>query len=53
MDTVELIKILLEYKPSDILRERKEELSELIPEFKACFNFSSVPIDVCTFCSNC
>ena len=39
MNTVELIKILLEYKPSDILRKRKEELVELIPEFKACFNF--------------
>ena len=39
MTTEELFEILLEDKPSTILRERKEELFELIPELRECNEF--------------
>lgn len=39
MTVVELIDILLEDKPSTKLREKKEELIELIPEIKECDGF--------------
>ena len=40
MNTEELIKILLEYKPSEELRNRKDELFTLIPELKTCYKFN-------------
>lgn len=39
MTVNELFEILLEDKPSDVLRERKEELFELIPELRVCDGF--------------
>lgn len=39
MDYLELQSILLDDKPSKELRERKEELKELIPEIEASFDF--------------
>lgn len=39
MSIEELFEILITDKPSDILRKRKEELFELIPELEACNDF--------------
>lgn len=39
MDYNELQRILVEDKPSTILRDRREELAELIPEMKETFDF--------------
>ena len=39
MTTIELFEILLEDKPSTTLRERKEELFDLIPELRVCDGF--------------
>jgi tRNA nucleotidyltransferase (CCA-adding enzyme) len=39
MRYIELVDILLEEEPSVKLRERKDELGLLIPEFKKCFDF--------------
>jgi len=44
MDFEELQKILLMDKPSKVLRERREELGKLIPEFKETFDFDQQTI---------
>ncbi len=44
MDYLELQSILLNDKPSKELRERKEELKELIPEIEACYDFDQKTI---------
>lgn len=40
MTTIELFEILLNAKPSAILREKKEELFDLIPELRVCDGFN-------------
>ena len=39
MDYIELRNILMQDKPSEELRERREELAKIIPEFEETFDF--------------